>query len=57
MGILDLLRTAGKEKEAEEIPAASDSLSIATPELKALLQMCGKPAGVVVAYLDRKSVV
>ena len=36
-----------KDREAkhdDETPAAPDCLGIATPELKAFLQMCGKPA-------------
>ena len=44
VGILSPRRTEGEEKQAEETPLSSDRLGIANPELKDLLQMCGKVA-------------
>ena len=46
-GILASRRIYGERKQADDTPAASDRLSIATPKLKALLKMCGKTARVI----------
>ena len=44
-GILATRRTDGEVKRAEETPVAYDCFVISTPELKYLLQLCGKPSG------------
>ena len=44
-GIQASRRTDGEVKQANETPAEYDRLGIATPELKDLIKMRGKPAG------------
>ena len=50
-GIQPPRQTDGEGNQSEDTPAASDHLGISTPELKALLQMCGKPPGVTLNSL------
>ena len=45
MGIQTPRRIDGELKQANETLAVSDCLGISTPELKAILKMCGKSDG------------